>query len=113
MKHTIYKNRLRNQPRVTALHDPANLGSFDVVDQDTQEILSKERQDIIPCLSGSTNSNFRRASSKEFKPNQKQESKFSCESDEQDIALRDGLRSKTRRFYLVGDWLKLTPMEAR
>jgi hypothetical protein len=85
------------------LHDPANLGSFDVVDQDTQEILLKEGLDIIPCLSGSTNPNFGRASSREFKPNQKQESKFSYESDEQDIALRDGLGSENQRFYLFGD----------
>src|SRR5271170_6034987 len=51
--YTVYSDRLNDQPLVTVLHDRISLFCFDLVDLNTQEVISGEARNSTGCMSGS------------------------------------------------------------
>ena len=92
--YTVYSDRLEDLPFVTVLHDRINLFCFDLVDLNTQEVISGEACDIMGCRSGSPASatNPRRDRFREFLPEKTYKMTLTCASHEQTQTLERGLR---------------------
>jgi hypothetical protein len=110
----VYSNRLEDQPFVTVLHDRINLFCFDLVDLNTQEVISGEARNSTGCRSGSPASatNPGRDRFRELLPEKAYSMTLACASHEQTQTLKRGLRIEEPEK-LVGRrlGLKLRPID--
>jgi hypothetical protein len=119
--YTVYSNRLDDQPLVTVLHDCTSLFCFDLVDLNTQEVISGEAAYCFGCRSGSPAfaAILGRDCFREFQPEKTYNMTLTCSSHEptqtpmQKETLKRGLRIEEPEK-LVGRrlGLKLKPMDA-
>jgi hypothetical protein len=119
--YTVYSSRVDDQPLVTVLHDRITLFCFDLVDLNTQEVISGEARNSTGCRSGSPAfaTNPGRDCFREFLPEKTYNMTLTCASHEQTQTLmqRETLKAGLRieePEKLVGRrlGLKLRPMDA-
>jgi hypothetical protein len=114
--YTVYSSRLDDRPYVTVLHDRINAFCFDLVDLNTQEVISGEPREGFGCRSGSPAFVLDRDRFREFQPEKTYNMTLTCASHEtlvrQRQTLKTGLRIEEPEK-LVGRrlGLKLRPME--
>ena len=118
--YTVYSDRLEDQPFVTVLHDRINLFCFDLVDLNTQEVISGEARNSTGCRSGSPAfaADLGKDRFREFQPEKTYNMTLTCASHEQTQTLmqrqtlKTGLRIEEPEK-LVGRrlGLKLRPMD--
>jgi hypothetical protein len=113
--YTIYSERLTDQPHVTVLHDHINLFCFDLVDLDTQEVISGEARDVDGTRAGAPAfpANLVRERFREFLPERAYHTKLTFGSQEKgQKGLQGGLRLEDPET-LVGRrlGLRLRPMD--
>jgi len=118
--YTVYSDRLNDQPFLTVLHDRISLFCFDLVDLNTQEVISGEARNSTGCRSGSPAfpANLGRDHFREFLPEKTYNMTLTCSSHEptqtpmRRETLKEGLRIEEPEK-LVGRrlGLKLRPMD--
>ena len=112
--YTVYSNRRSDQPFVTVLHDRINLFCFDLVDLNTQEVISGEARNNTGCMSGlpAFPAILGRERFREFHPKKTYNMTLTCASHEQTQTLKRGLRIEEPEK-LVGKrlGLRLRPMD--
>lgn len=103
-----------DQPFITALHDRINFFCFDLVDLDTQEVISGEARNNTGCITGlpAFPAILGRHRFREFQPEKTYNMTLTCASHEQIQTLKRGLRVEEPEK-LVGRrlGLRLRPMD--
>jgi hypothetical protein len=119
--YTVYSSRLDDQPLVTVLHDHLSLFCFDLVDLNTQEVISGEVRNNPGCRKGSPAfaAILNRDCFREFQPEKTYNMTLACTSHEQaETSIRRHTLKTDLRIEepekLVGRrlGLKLRPMDA-